>query len=204
MSQTLFLYHFLALSFLFTSASATIAAGAAAAAAADTDFIRTACNTTTYPTLCITSLSSRAAFIGADPQLLAHAALSVTLRTARSTAAAMVKMARRHGLARREIGAMSDCIEELSDTVDELRDSLGEMKGLGGRRHRRDFNRKMSDIETWVSAALTDEDTCTEGFAGNGSNGGVKIAVRGRILNVAHLTSNALALVDHLAEERHG
>ncbi|KAH0686238.1 hypothetical protein KY285_016795 [Solanum tuberosum] len=86
------------------------------------------------------------------------------------------------------------CVEELSDTVSELRISLGEMKQLRGR----DFDMKMSDIQTWVSAALTNEDTCTEGFSGKAMNGKVKTVVRGKIVEVAHMTSNALALINAL------
>jgi hypothetical protein len=42
---------------------------------------------------------------------------------------------------------------------------------------------------------MTDESTCSDGFAGNAMNGNLKRAVRGRIMNIAQLTSNALALV---------
>lgn len=90
---------------------------------------------------------------------------------------------------------MKDCIEELSDSVDELRNSIGEMSQLRGS----NFNQVINDIQTWVSAALTDENTCTDGFAGKTMNGKLKIAVNGRIVNVAQLTSNALALINKYA-----
>lgn len=62
------------------------------------------------------------------------------------------------------------------------------------------FGMMMSDIQTWVSAALTDENTCTDGFGGKYfTNGPLKTAVRERILNVAHMTSNALALINSYA-----
>ncbi len=57
----------------------------------------------------------------------------------------------------------------------------------------------MNDIQTWVSAALTDEDTCTDGFAENAMNGNVKTTVRARVVNMAHMTSNALALINSYA-----
>ncbi|RAL51369.1 hypothetical protein DM860_010871 [Cuscuta australis] len=200
-SKALLIFHFLAFSLLFTSSSSSsyVQSASASAGAHDTDFIRKSCNMTEYPRLCFTSLSSRAESIRADPELLAHAALSVALKTARSTEAALTRMARRRGLTRRETGAMRDCVEQLGDSVDQLGESLDDMRQLGGRR-RGDFGLVMNDIETWVSAALTDEDTCTEGFAGERSRGGVKAAVRGRIVNVAHLTSNALALINHVAQ----
>ncbi|TMW87982.1 hypothetical protein EJD97_019184 [Solanum chilense] len=160
----------------------------------NTEFIRTSCKSTTYPNLCYRSLSSRSSAIGVSPQLLAHESLSVSLETAQSTSAMMLKLAHSQGMTPREVGAMQDCVEELSDTVSELRKSLGEMKQLRGR----DFDMKMSDIQTWVSAALTNEDTCTEGFAGKAMNGKVKTAIRGKIVEVAHMTSNALALINTL------
>nr|CBA10126.1 PME inhibitor [Nicotiana benthamiana] len=181
----------------FTCSSFMKSVSAARPAAGDTntEFIRTSCKSTTYPNLCFSSLSSRATAIGVSPQLLAHESLTVSLETAQSTSAMMLKLAHVRGLTPREVGAMHDCVEELSDTVDEMRKSLGEMKQLRGK----DFDLKMNDIQTWVSAALTDEDTCTEGFAGKVMNGKVKTVVRGKILEVAHLTSNALALINSLA-----
>jgi pectinesterase inhibitor-like protein len=59
----------------------------------------------------------------------------------------------------------------------------------------------IDDVQTWVSAALTDESTCSDGFAGNAMNGNLKTAVRGRIVNIAQLTSNALALINNYASD---
>ncbi|PHT53280.1 hypothetical protein CQW23_07742 [Capsicum baccatum] len=173
----------------------SVSAARPAVGETNTEFIRTSCKSTTYPNLCFSSLSSRASAIGASPQLLAHESLTVSLETAQSTSSMMLKLAHGQGMTPREVGAMHDCVEELSDTVVGLRKSLGEMKQLRGK----DFDLKMNDIQTWVSAALTDEDTCTEGFDGKVMNGKVKTVVRGKILEVAHLTSNALALINRLA-----
>lgn len=95
---------------------------------------------------------------------------------------------------------MKDCVEELGDSVDELRKSISEM-GLG-RVRRSEFERVMGDVQTWVSAALTDETTCTDGFEGKDMDGAVKTTVRSHVVKVAQLTSNALALINHLASAR--
>ncbi|KAM3340567.1 21 kDa protein-like [Capsicum galapagoense] len=192
-----FLIGFLILVALTTSSNylASVSAARPAVGETNTEFIRTSCKSTTYPNLCFSSLSSRASAIGVSPQLLAHESLTVSLETAQSTSAMMLKLAHGQGMTPREVGAMHDCVEELSDTVAGLRKSLGEMKQLRGK----DFDLKINDIQTWVSAALTDEDTCTEGFDGKVMNGKVKTVVRGKILEVAHLTSNALALINSLA-----
>lgn len=179
-----------------THLSTTASAARALSGTTNIDFIRTSCSTTTYPKLCYTSLSNQATIIRSDPKLLAHAALSVSLDTAKSTSTIMVEMSKSHGITPREVGAMRDCLEELSDSVDQLKKSMDEMTQLRGSSN---FALTMNDIQTWVSAALTDDDTCMEGFAGKAMNGNTKIAVRDRIVNVAHMTSNALALINSYA-----
>ncbi|XP_010550579.1 PREDICTED: 21 kDa protein [Tarenaya hassleriana] len=161
----------------------------------NTEFIRSSCSVTTYPRLCFTSLSSHATFIQTSPKLMAHAALNVSLSSAKSTSAMMTRLSRSHGIKPLEASAVRDCVEELSNTVDELRSSVGEMDRLRGS----NYEVYMSDIETWVSAALTDENTCTDGFEGSAMDGKVKVLVRERILAIARLTSNALALINHFA-----
>ena len=53
----------------------------------------------------------------------------------------------------------------------------------------------MSNVQTWMSAALTNEETCTDGFE-DVADGAVKSEVCDRAENVKKLTSNALALVN--------
>ncbi|KNA21224.1 hypothetical protein SOVF_045330 [Spinacia oleracea] len=62
----------------------------------------------------------------------------------------------------------------------------------------------MNDIETWVSAALTDSDTCMAGFDGKIMDGKLKKVVRGKIVNICHLTSNSLALINCYASSLQG
>ncbi|CAI9295752.1 unnamed protein product [Lactuca saligna] len=161
----------------------------------NTEFIRTSCSLTSYPTLCFNSLSTRSGAIQTSPKLLAQTALSITLDTTRTTSLAMIKLSQVHGMAPQEVAAMKDCIELLSDAVYELKKSLEEMSQPGSK----DFRLVMSDIQTWVSSALTDEDTCSEGFVNDPK---MKSVVRGKIVNVAHLTSNALALINNYASLR--
>lgn len=167
---------------------------------ASTTFIRTSCSSTTYPRLCYSSLVKHADLIQTNRVVLTGTALNVTLASTKSTSAMMSALAKSRGLKPREVAAMKDCVEELGDSVDELRRSIAEMSHLGPS----NFEITMSDVQTWVSAALTDESTCTDGFQENASDGSdIKTTVRGRVVQVAQLTSNALALINQLANS-HG
>ncbi|GAB4825971.1 hypothetical protein Ancab_008839 [Ancistrocladus abbreviatus] len=61
-----------------------------------------------------------------------------------------------------------------------------------------DMKFKMSNIKTWMSAAITDENTCMDGVDEHQVNPTVKSKIRDGILGVAKLTSNALSLVNQL------
>ncbi|XP_021294394.1 21 kDa protein-like [Herrania umbratica] len=161
----------------------------------DTEFIKTSCGATSYPDLCFTTFSSYASEIQASPKILASKSLSLTLNTTLSASKFLTELSKSQDLEPREAAALQDCVEEISDSVDELKRSIGEMDEIEGK----SFAFRMSDIETWVSAALTDQDTCMDGFSENATDGDVKATVRSQIEKVAHMTSIALAFVNRYA-----
>ncbi|MQL87865.1 hypothetical protein Taro_020421 [Colocasia esculenta] len=171
---------------------------------ASVQFIKTSCGATAYPQLCFSSLSGYASEIQTNPVQLANTALSLALTSARSASTLLTRASAAGGMKPRDVAAVRDCMELMGDSVDELRQSLAVMGNLGGQK----LGMQISDMQTWVSAALTDDDTCVEGLqggaagAGNSGVGEVKKMVRGHVLNVAQMTSNALALINGLVSIR--
>ncbi|KAF8379283.1 hypothetical protein HHK36_028716 [Tetracentron sinense] len=159
-----------------------------------TEFIRTSCGATTYPQVCFKSLSTYASAIQSSHYKLAETALNVSLRGARSTSAMVSKLLRQEDMKPNEAAAVKDCVEEIGESIDELQQSLKAMGDLGGD----DVEFEMSNMKTWVSAALTDEDTCINGMEEQGVNEKVKKKIRKSILGIVKLTSNALALINSL------
>ncbi|KAF9617169.1 hypothetical protein IFM89_034320 [Coptis chinensis] len=159
-----------------------------------TQFIQTSCNETTYPQLCVKSLSSYSNKIKANPQKLAYTALSLSLKSAKNTSSVVSKLSQQSNLKRNERAAIKDCVENISESIDELRQSVKEIKTLNATQ----LDYKMSNIMTWVSAALTDDDTCLEGLDEETVKGKIKDTVSKNVLNIAQMTSNALALVNSL------
>ncbi|XP_030463380.1 21 kDa protein-like [Syzygium oleosum] len=181
---------------LFSIAQPCLASSRLDRLSSNTEFIKNSCGFTIYPDVCYQTLSSYASTIQTSPEAMANAALLVTLQSAQSASDMVSKLSKAGGLSQREEGAVIDCVETMSDSVDEIRQSLVAMKGLDGP----EFETNMSDIQTWVSAALTDEDTCMDGFqeGGPSDNNKVKGPIRDSIVKVAQLTSNALALINRL------
>ncbi|OVA19548.1 Pectinesterase inhibitor domain [Macleaya cordata] len=188
----------LLLSIIYTS-SATAAKRSPAGA---TDFIKASCGATRYPNLCFESLSVYRSTIQRSPRQMAQAALSVSLARARSATNYVSMMTRVEGIKGRDFQAVKDCVDNMGDSVDRLSRSIKELGQMGQVRGQ-SFIWHMSNVQTWVSAALTDENTCVDGFMGHGSNENVKAAIKSRVVGVAQVTSNALALVNRFAAKHH-
>ncbi|KAK1304976.1 hypothetical protein QJS10_CPB11g00425 [Acorus calamus] len=168
-----------------------------------TNFIRTSCSATLYPQVCYKTLSAYASTIRVSPLQLAQTALNVSLSCARTTLDVVSNLSKAAEAAA-VAPAMSDCVENVGDSADQLRQSLEEMRGLVGP----EFGERIGNIQTWVSAALTNEDTCADalrGGAGEGSGGGGSDAAaeeaRRQVESLGQLTSNALALVNRLTSD---
>ncbi|KAH0653179.1 hypothetical protein KY290_031471 [Solanum tuberosum] len=178
----LFLLHLIS-SIITTSSSSSVS-----------DIVRSSCVHASYPTICIRTLSSYSGSAINTPQDLAQAAVKITLSRAHKASEflSQVKVE-----SKREKGALSDCIEQMGDSMEELRKSLSELKHL---RRGNAFKWQMSNLETWVSAALTNEDTCLDGF--KEIDGKIRSDVKRKITNVARVTSNALYLINRLDDSR--
>ena len=101
-------------------------------------------------------------------------------------------------MGRRAAGVIRDCLDTMGDSVSELQDSLRAI----GHLNRRNARMQISNLQTWVSAALTNEDTCLEGISGKAIDPQIRAAVRRRVNYVALLTRNALALINSLSGAR--
>ncbi|KAL1220177.1 Pectinesterase inhibitor 11 [Cardamine amara subsp. amara] len=163
--------------FLFLLSTTKLTASPSAAAAGTSkraiNFIQASCKATTYPTVCINTLSGYANSIQTSPRRLAETALTVTVSQAQSMKLFVSRLARFKSLQKREVQAIKDCLEEINDTVDRLTKSIHEVKMCG---------------------------SAKDGFSGRTMDGRIKNSVRARILNLGRGTSNALALINAFAK----
>ncbi|MQL81299.1 hypothetical protein Taro_013770 [Colocasia esculenta] len=175
-------------------AFAPLLSSAASLRPVDVSFIRASCRSTRYPALCLQSLSGYATTVRRSSRQLAHAALAVTLTRAQS-ASAFVRAIRSPG---RGAGAVQDCAQTVGDTVDQLQRSMKEL-GRMGRPGSPGFAWCLSNVQTWVSAALTDQTTCLDGLSrATRVDPRIRAAIQWKIVHLSQVTSNALALVNRI------
>ncbi|MQL77326.1 hypothetical protein Taro_009732 [Colocasia esculenta] len=151
--------------------------------------ISKACGMTRYPGLCITSLVDFPGAMDATEGDLVHISVNMTLQRVGgalydASGIVNVKMDR---LAR---SAYGDCLDLLDHTVDQLTRSLGAVSGGADRGA---AGASDADVLTWLSGALTNQDTCTEGLDGV-PQGYVKDKMAAYLKDLTELVSNSLAL----------
>ncbi|KAA0055748.1 hypothetical protein IC582_003163 [Cucumis melo] len=173
--------------------SLSLSAAHGGGGAVSQDLIRSSCLQARYPTLCIRTLSSYAGSVK-TPRDLAQVTISVSLSLAQNLSEYLSDSLRK--ASRQQRAAVDDCVDQIGDSVEELSNTLGVLRHLPCGDDRRKFRLEMGNAKTWVSAALTNEETCLDGF--KEVDGEVKLDVKRRIVKVAKVTSNALFMINRL------
>ncbi|XP_075513297.1 putative pectinesterase/pectinesterase inhibitor 61 [Primulina tabacum] len=145
------------------------------------------CSKTLYPSLCLDSLIDFPGALAASDKDFVHISVNMTLQR--------VGLALYHAseftnipMGSHERSAYEDCLELLDDSVDLLRRSLLSVSPGGEDA----ASASTQDVLTWLSASLTNHDTCNEGF--EELTGDVKNQMSDRLQDLSELVSNSLAI----------
>ncbi|KAF8413331.1 hypothetical protein HHK36_001310 [Tetracentron sinense] len=153
-----------------------------------TQAISQTCSKTGYPNLCVNSLLDFPGALNAGERDLVHISFNMTLQRVGKALYGASKIAN-FAMETRVRSAYEDCFELLDESVDQLARSLMTVApSPDGERQ----SGSSQDVMTWLSAALTNQDTCTEGFSD--VNGYVKDHMGEQLRDLSELVSNCLAL----------
>ncbi|XP_047977519.1 pectinesterase inhibitor 9-like [Salvia hispanica] len=163
-------------------------------------FIESQCEKTLYSTMCVRYLSP---YVASFTKILSHRqlaqiALKVTLARAESTQAYITEVANK--TKGPESRSVRECLDQINDGVDQLTKCIKEaqhIKENGGSSS--DFTWHASNVQTWMSTALTDASMCIDGISGRAIGGKTKALIKARVLNLQQVTSIALALFNRFA-----
>ncbi|OMO91266.1 Pectinesterase, catalytic [Corchorus capsularis] len=157
-----------------------------------TQAISKACSKTRFPNLCVNSLLDFPGSLTANEQDLVHISFNMTLQhfskaLYTSNSISYVQMDPRVR------SAYDDCLELLEDSVDALTRSLfSVVPSQDGNANSNVKPGSNQDVMTWLSAALTNQDTCAEGF--EGVSGTVKDQLANQMKDLSELVSNCLSI----------
>ncbi|XP_068650639.1 putative pectinesterase/pectinesterase inhibitor 28 [Aristolochia californica] len=153
--------------------------------------IKAICQPTDYKETCESSLSG-AAGNTTDPKELIKMAFEVTLDEVKKVLnnSTLLKNAQSDPLTKE---ALNNCEELMEYAIDDLKTSLGKLGAFDISK----LDDAVEDVKIWLSAVVTYQETCLDGFEGADSETGKKMK---KLMEAAsELTSNILAMVTELS-----
>lgn len=116
------------------------------------------CNVTRYPNSCFTSIISLDSSPKPDPEVILKLSLQVSLNELSNLSRSLKNLtANGDGGA-----ALKDCEGQIEDAISRASESAAEMKGGAGEMTLTEM--KIGDIQTWMSSAMTDQESCLDGL----------------------------------------
>ncbi|KAK6926002.1 Pectinesterase inhibitor domain, partial [Dillenia turbinata] len=153
-----------------------------------TQAISRTCGKTLYPSLCINYLLDFPGSLSAGERDLVHISVNMTLQHV-GKALYLTSEISNLNMDARVRSAYEDCMELLEDSVDSLTRSLDSISPSSSNGQQRGSTQ---DVLTWLSASLTNQDTCTDGLGE--VSGTVKNEMLDRLRDLSELVSNCLAI----------
>nr|QIR83174.1 pectin methylesterase 16 [Cunninghamia lanceolata] len=144
--------------------------------------VKSACSNTRYPKRCVSSMASYPAYQTAKLDDLTKVALQVSMRRAKKAHNFALSL-QKNLMKKRERVAWRDCLELFEDTIDHLKvcSSNGSLS---------------TDSPVWLSAALTNQETCLNGFRdlNLSATNPIRALMSSRAVNLSELVSNSLSM----------
>ncbi|KAF8388666.1 hypothetical protein HHK36_025346 [Tetracentron sinense] len=153
--------------------------------------IKAICSITLYPDSCFSSISSLQTSNKVDPEELFKLSLQVAIKELLKISSLPEKLIAKDVNDSRVEAALSDCESLFEDAVYQLNASILSMKV--GQGEKLLTASKTGEIKTWLSTAITDQETCLDGLAELNST--LQKEVKTAMQNSTEFTSNSLAII---------
>ncbi|KAK9275266.1 hypothetical protein L1049_022528 [Liquidambar formosana] len=164
--------------------------------------VKWTCSSTLYPALCLSTIST----MGPDattkissPKDVIEMSLNLTIASVQHNYFTVKKLiATRKGLTAREKTALHDCLETIDDTLDELHKTALDLQDYPY--NTSSVSQHADDLKTLLSAAMTNQETCLDGFSHDQADKKVREALIKGQMRVFRLCSNVLAMIKNLTD----
>ncbi|KAK9726835.1 hypothetical protein RND81_05G240500 [Saponaria officinalis] len=175
--------------------------------------LKSSCSTTRYPNLCYNAIASGPTHIIAkisSPKDVIIASLTLTTTAVEHNYFTIQNLIKtRQNLTIREKVALHDCLETVDETLDELKETLVDLRKYDpsnnnfekiNRGHKFSLEDYVDDMITFISSAITNQETCLDGFSHNNVDRDVRHALEKGQYHVEKMCSNALAMLKKLTD----
>ncbi|XP_071710978.1 pectinesterase 3-like [Rutidosis leptorrhynchoides] len=155
-----------------------------------TESVKAVCSETQYPESCYSSLSDANKSNTSDPVRLFMLSLQVSLNSLSALSSyqdTLMSTADKSN----DIEALKVCRTVINNAIDNLNDSISSMEKKSGGIVL--SQQKIDDVRTWLSAAVTNKDTCLDALQEMNSTLFL-VQMKSRMENSTEYTSNSLAI----------
>ncbi|KAM7471914.1 hypothetical protein LguiA_010097 [Lonicera macranthoides] len=161
--------------------------------------LKSSCSSTLYPNLCFSTLAS-------EPELsskvtsqkdVIEVSINITTRAVQHNYFTIEKLYLWKNLTKREKFALHDCLETIDETLIELRKAYDDLEEYPTKKS---LSAHADDLKTLLSSAITNQETCIDGFSHDDADRKVrKILMKGQ-RKVEKLCSNVLAMIKNMTD----
>nr|GMC53890.1 pectinesterase/pectinesterase inhibitor U1 [Ipomoea batatas] len=162
--------------------------------------VKSSCTATLYPDLCYSAIANVS---GASDKVrsqkdVIEMSLNITTTAVEQNYFVIEKLLKtRKGLTEREKTALHDCLEMIDETIDELHETE---KDLEAYPNKKTLKQHADDLKTLVSAAITNQETCLDGFSHGDADKHVRQVLLKGQAHVEKMCSNALAMIKNMTD----
>ncbi|GAB2224994.1 hypothetical protein Drorol1_Dr00005776 [Drosera rotundifolia] len=167
--------------------------------------IKTACSKSPNPSLCFPDVSALPLPVSAKKRdrilhRVLEAAICHVWELVEDSRDNVTRFFAERELSHHEKNALSDCMDMLDQTVYELEQALEDLNATSGMPHR-----SYGNLKTLLSAAMTNENTCVDGFSDvevarlkSKRRKGLRLYLEAQLSPVSRMISHCLAIVKHM------
>ncbi|KAL6996185.1 pectinesterase [Sarracenia purpurea var. burkii] len=170
-------------------------------ASASRVIVESSCSTTLYPDLCYSAIASvpgiRNKVLKSQKDVILTS-LDLTIAVVKRNYLTVERsMKTRKSLTERQKTALHDCLETIDETLDDLRKAEDDLNAYAANKS----SSQIADhLKTLMSAAMTNQETCLDGFAYVDADRRVRETLLGGQVRGERMCSNALAMIKNLTD----
>ncbi|CAK9324753.1 unnamed protein product [Citrullus colocynthis] len=160
------------------------------------EHVRSTCAMTLYPELCETTISSGVGSKSSKEAI--ESSVNITIGAVKDNYKRIKKLVKTgKNLRKREKIALNDCLETGEETLRELYEVVDDLHEYP---NKKSLSQYADDLKTFLSSAITNQETCVDGFSHDKADKKVRESLEAGLIHVEKLCSVALALIKNLTD----
>ncbi|XP_021293889.1 pectinesterase [Herrania umbratica] len=162
--------------------------------------VKSACSSTRYPDLCFSEVATAPAATSKNVKSkkdVIELSLNITTTAVEHNYFKIKKLLAKNGLTEREKTALHDCLETIDETLDELHEAIEDLHEYP---NQKSLTQHADDLKTLMSAAMTNQETCLDGFSYDAADKKIRKVLIDGEKYVERMCSNTLAMIKNMTD----